>query len=122
MKQPIRKRLRSRVGETITEVLVSVLIAALGMTLLAGMISAASKMITDSKKSTETYVNAENILATQPDSLEGTDVHVDIGNDTVTLSGDHINKLSNAGIEPVPVVTYTVTVKNSSVVSYKEAP
>ncbi len=117
MKRPIRKRLRSRAGETITEVLVSVLIAALGMTLLAGMISAASKMITDSKKSTETYVNAENILATQPDSLEGTDVHVDIRDDTVTLS----QPLNNAGNE-VPVVTYTVTVKNSSVVSYKEAP
>ena len=116
MKRPIRKRLRSRAGETITEVLVSVLIAALGKTLLAGMISAASKMITDSKKSTETYVNAENILATQPDSV-GTDAHVTVGTDsTVTLS----KKLSNAGSETVYVVTYTVD--NSSVVSYKEAP
>ena len=115
MKRPIRKRLHSRAGETITEVLVSVLIAALGMTLLAGMISAASKMITNSKKSTETYVSAENILATQPDSV-GTDVHVTIGDDTVTLS----RPLSNAGSGTVYVVTYTVD--NSSVVSYKEAP
>ena len=112
MKHSIQKRLRSRAGETIAEVLVSVLIAALGMALLAGMISAASKMITNSRKSTETYVSAENILMTQPDSV-GTDAPVVLGSDMVTLS----QKLSNAGSETVPVNTYTV--KNSSVVSYK---
>ncbi|MBO4277268.1 MAG: hypothetical protein J5925_02575 [Clostridia bacterium] len=56
-------RLKSKAGESIVEVLVALLIASLGMVLLAGMINAASQLITKSKNSMDDFVSAENAAA-----------------------------------------------------------
>lgn len=55
MNLKMRKKLNSQAGETITEVLVSLLIAALALTMLAGMISSTVSLVTRSKETMNRY-------------------------------------------------------------------
>lgn len=50
----MKKKLRSRSGETLTEVLVAALVMALAMILLVNMVTASQKLVTKSEK---TFVN-----------------------------------------------------------------
>ena len=61
----IKKKLHSRAGESIGETLVAVLISALALTMLAGAISTAARLITKNKTSMETYYSASTTEATQ---------------------------------------------------------
>ena len=54
----IRRKLRSRVGESIAETLVALLIAALALTMLAGAVSASSNIVTKSRTTLNNYYNA----------------------------------------------------------------
>ena len=61
----MRKKLKSQRGESIGEVLAALLISALGLVLLAAMITSATRMIDRSKTALESYTNQENLLATK---------------------------------------------------------
>ncbi|MDO5491496.1 MAG: hypothetical protein Q4F96_03740 [Bacillota bacterium] len=64
MIEKLKKRIRSRAGETIAETLVALLIAALALTMLAGAVSAASNMIRDSRTALNNYYSkTENVAA-----------------------------------------------------------
>lgn len=64
----LKRKLRSRAGESLAEVLVSTLIAVLALMILAGLISSTNKMVVRSKKLTEDYVTAANLMAEQSSS------------------------------------------------------
>ena len=65
MKAKICAKLRAGRGETLAEVLVALLIAALALTMLASVIAASSRMITQSKAKMKTYYEANDALAEQ---------------------------------------------------------
>ena len=67
MKTALRK-FQSRRGESISEVLTAVLITTLGLTILAGMISGASRVIRRSEDAMGRYIAAENALAEQSEA------------------------------------------------------
>lgn len=54
----LKRRLRSRSGESITEVLVALLVSTLGIVLLAGMINSSTIMINKSKDKIAAFVQA----------------------------------------------------------------
>ena len=64
----MKSRLRSKKGESIAEVLVAVLLSAIGLTMLATMISATSKMVIRSRNLTKEYVEQNNQLVEKADT------------------------------------------------------
>ena len=62
MKKSIWKKLKSAVGETIGETLVALLISSLALMMLAGAVSAATRMITRSQTTMDAYYRANNAL------------------------------------------------------------
>lgn len=111
-------KLRARLGETITEVLVALLVLALGLLLLAGMLSAAGRIVTDSKGIFEDYAAAENILAAQSSSESSEKVDISVGNITVHKSSDTLRLTDSSGTS-LPVTYYENTVlTNKPVISY----
>ena len=74
-------KIRSNAGETITETLVALLIAALALVMLAGVISAASRMVTASREKLNTYFESNNTMMemTDPTGTATIDIKVDGG-------------------------------------------
>ncbi len=65
LREKLAARLKNNAGESLAEVLIALLIAALAMTMLAATISAASKMITNSRTKMDRYYAANDALAVQ---------------------------------------------------------
>ena len=65
MKKLVWKKLKGQSGETLTETLVALLIAALALTMLAGMISSTTRIVTQSKATMKTYYEENNQVAKQ---------------------------------------------------------
>lgn len=104
------KKLSSRVGESITETLVALLVASLALLMLAGAVSAASRVVTRSRDWLESYYNqTDNMIRT----VYGTGTHKP-GN--VTL------KVGDTLVDTAPV-RYDVNAApgNMTVVVYKAA-
>ena len=55
----IKKKIKSRSGETIAEVLIAFLISVLGLTMLAGMIVSSTRIIDNGRKAMEQYYDGE---------------------------------------------------------------
>ena len=72
MNLKMRKKLNSQAGETITEVLVSLLIAALALTMLAGMISSTVSLVTRSKETMNRYYEGNAKLEQHSDGEPAT--------------------------------------------------
>jgi len=68
MMKKLRSRLRNKKGESIAEVLVAVLLAAIGLTMLATMISVTGKLVIRSKNLTKEYVAQNNQLVEKADT------------------------------------------------------
>ena len=64
MKRHLKGKLYSCAGETIAETLVALLISALALTMLAGAIGTANRIITRSETQMQAYYQANNALAT----------------------------------------------------------
>ena len=72
LKQLLRKtdnKLHSKAGESISEVLIALLISALGLAMLAVMITSSGKILATSQKNFRTYADAENELSTQAEVI-----------------------------------------------------
>ena len=92
------KKLKSRTGETIAEVLIALLISAIGLVMLASMISTSGSVIKSSRDTLEHYYENANWSAAS--------------NGAVTIA------IAEAG-EIKPTVTfYTGTLGNKDVVYY----
>ncbi len=59
------KRLREQKGESIAEVLVALLISAVALVMLASMINASARLVTDSRKKMAKYYAANEFLTKQ---------------------------------------------------------
>ena len=109
------KKLRSRCGESIAEVLIALLIAALGLTLLAAMITSASRMIRMSKANMAAYVTAQNALVSRPSASIDDVITVDTGKKATVSTKLTDDYDTAAGIS---VKSYTISVTGKSVVAY----
>lgn len=67
----LQKKLKSQSGETLSEVLIAVLVSTLGITLLAGMITSSTDIITRSKANFNNYIEEENELVEQLSGKNG---------------------------------------------------
>lgn len=89
-------RLRSRAGESISEVLIAVLVSAVGLVLLAGMISSTSHLIQSSKDKIHTYADNNKALVEKADGSvkEGTVVFRTSSGNVKLTDGDHSASVS----------------------------
>ena len=106
----IRARLRSQAGESITETMVSVLIAALALVMLAGAVSTASHVVTDSKDKLDGYY-AENEKIIK---MSGDAVTADTPQINISCGGENWGSVSvkyyiNNTFSTDPVISYKKT-------------
>ena len=94
------QKLKNRRGESIAEVLIALLVSALGMLLLATMISASAKVIQKSKEAMREYVRSENALVEQNSSNS-----YDTGSVSIS-SSDFNNKLWDGASSDFTVLYY----------------
>lgn len=97
----IRAKLKSRAGESLAEVLIALLVAALGVTMLASMITSSFNMITGSRSKLESYYQ-DALLASPPSGTTA----------TVTISQ------GGTSLETYTVQTYTCVLGGDNVTSY----
>jgi hypothetical protein len=108
------QKLKSRSGETISELLIALLISSLALTMLAGMITAASRIVRNSMKSMENYVEQENGIVSRSDGgSPGTlTVRIDGSETARKLTDEDPNNYINVtfyrtdAFGKVPVITY----------------
>lgn len=79
-----RKKLRSRAGETIGETLVSLLIGALALTMLAGAVSTAGRLVNDSRNNLKNYYNGRDSMTLMERAEDSSD--------TATITGGSIEQ------------------------------
>ena len=86
----IRKKLRGQAGETIAETLVALLISVLALTMLAGAVSTASRIITQSEERMKDYYSATDDMVNRLNGATAeTSEHVSKSNKTVSIkAGD----------------------------------
>ena len=116
----ITNKMRESAGESLAEVLIALLIAALALTMLASVISSASKIITNSKTAVAEYYDANNRLA-EHSAGNGVSVTsktikiVDEKNSPVYLNtsalaeGYSVDCYSNQNSGKTPVISYGVS-------------
>ena len=111
----VKRRLKSRRGESITEVLAALLVSTIGVALLTVMIGSSSRMISTSRDKIDDYVGASNLLA-----QKGTD---NDGEGTVVVrntSGDAISLSDDVPTREITVAYYTNSeLGEQSVTAYK---
>lgn len=129
LKRMIRGKLRSRAGESIAETLVALLISALALVMLAGVISASTRIVTSSREKLNKYYSvnegivkgseSEADAALNEDKSEGDEAEHVGSNALITL-----NRISSGGgatpAAAVNVRAYTNPVfSGKKVVSYR---
>ena len=118
MTNRIPKKMSSQAGETIGETLVALLISALALVMLAGAVSAAMRVVTNSKAHIDAYYQVNNAVvdrATAAPTINGTaapgfgrgTLNVSVSNllPTETISPQAYWK--NAQLSGVSVIAYT---------------
>ena len=106
MKNVLKRKLRSRAGESIAESLVSILIVALASILFAGMVTASRNIIDTSNKWMQDYYKAVSIINEKPTDNKG---NVKKGSADVYIDGRITKK---------DVTTYSYTVGGVDIISY----
>ena len=109
MKKIVSKKLKGQSGETLTETLVALLIAALALTMLAGMISSTTRIVTQSKATMKAYYENNNPVAEQ--GIAGAPA-------TITLDRDPKGGTEDSKEYSVSVYR-NVTLGNTPVISYR---
>ncbi len=106
-------KLCSRRGESIAEALIGLLIAALALTLLAGMIGTSSHMVLKSEADMSEYISGQNALNSRsggtPDTL-ALDVKAPASIPQVLIDGGADSN--------IPVDLYQINVGGSTVTAY----
>lgn len=116
MRRLIAKKLRGRAGESIGETLAALLISALALLMLAGAVSAATRVITQSTAKLDAYYQANNAVAAQSQDADGvltlalTDAQAKrpvrlMTEDAVQVQADYY---INDSLGNTPVIAYTL--------------
>lgn len=103
-----KRKIKNENGESLAEVLIAVLVSALGMVLLASMITHSASIITRSKDHFQNYIEKENelVLASKDDGDNGY-----IKLDNISLTKEDGNKID--------VKYYTNTEADKVIYTYK---
>ena len=99
-KHTMLNKLRSQAGETIGETLVSLLIGALALTMLAGAVSTAGRLVNNSRDNLKEYYSGRDEMTVM--SVSGTDTTVSISGTSLQQSHSielYINSKSIGGRE-----------------------
>jgi hypothetical protein len=117
----MKARLKSQSGESIAEVLVAVMLSAIGLTMLALMISATTRMVIRSKNITSDYVGSNNQLVEKGDTTFNGEVEV-LFVDPVSGVGQYILLTDESSEDYKISVRYYINnnIGNVSVTSYKK--
>lgn len=107
----VLRKLKSRAGESLAEVLIAVLVAAIGITMLATMISAGSKITADSGRRDDKYYGGNNLLEM---GIADDQWDVTSGSGTVTVAGW-------AGDSNVSVTYYVHEAAGRKIVAYRKS-
>ena len=109
MKKMMQK-LRSRAGESISEVLIAMLVSALGLAMLAGVISTSVRIINNSKTTMKTFIQNENALEQRESSEYDGLLTVSVDGAPIKLTGESADKITvsytNRSIGRKTVVSY----------------
>ena len=109
MKKMMQK-LRSRAGESISEVLIAMLVSALGLAMLAGVISTSVRIINNSKTTMKTFIQNENALEQRESSEDDGLLTVSVDGAPIKLTGESADKITvsytNRSIGRKTVVSY----------------
>lgn len=121
MLKKMKARLKSLSGESIAEVLVAVMLSAIGLTMLALMISATTRMVIRSKNITSDYVGSNNQLVEKGDTTFNGEVEV-LFVDPVSGVGQYILLTDESSKDYKISVRYYINnnIGNVSVTSYKK--
>ena len=79
LKNRIKKKIRSRTGDSIAEVLIALLISSLALVMLASMITASANMITKSRDTLEDYYAETGGLSSPGETGQTMTVDVTVG-------------------------------------------
>lgn len=104
-------KLRNKAGETISETLVALLIAALALVMLAGAISAASHMVTNSRNRLNGYYDKNE----EPDGVVLMSSSTDSG--TLTIAGNDSDPTISASVS----IYQNTEFGDNSVIAYKKS-
>ncbi len=104
----LRRKLRSKRGETIGETLVALLISALALVMLAGAISSTANMINASDKKMGEYYSGDAALAEHSGGDPSGNMVVTIQSDSdANINNDYsVHFDTNKAFEAKPVVAY----------------
>ena len=94
MKAQRLKKLLSCDGESIGETLVALLISSLALLMLAGAITAATRVVTQSNTKMSDYYEADNALAQHTTGVRST-INISELNNKVPVQEYHVNSYSN---------------------------
>ena len=116
MKEQIYQKFRNNSGESIAETLVALLISSLALMMLAGAITAATRVITQSKKKIAEYYAADTAVA-QQEGASGS-VHMTLsdksgGEGSVPAAVFSVNSYQNGTFSNHVVVSYAVPGKSA---------
>ncbi len=107
IKDRLRKKLKSKTGESISETLVALLIAALALVMLAAAMSSVSSVIFTSRDKLEEYYKESDKLANMSDAVTvsgGITMKDESG--SITFEPYDIEYYKNDEFDKTPVVTY----------------
>ena len=105
----VRNKLHSKIGESIAETLVALLIGALALTMLAGAVGAAFRMINTNKKAVNEYYTNTNNLVTLDSGLKSAGITVTGGeNSGISSESYNVQYVENSSFSKTPVIAYKV--------------
>lgn len=104
MKGRLRARLKGRAGESIAETLIALVIACLAITMLAGIITSSTRLISQSKDALADYYEANNAIADET-AADPKTASVTIEGDGVTQT-DGIKYYTNSKLSGRLVIGY----------------
>ena len=109
LKRTVRNKVRNNDGESLSETLVALLIAALALAMLAGAITAASHMVTESRDKLGSYYSAKESVEKRETPDGGSQ------NAQITSGGSAVQN-------NIPIKTYTIQASDAfgkTIVAYE---
>ncbi len=102
--EKLKKKLRSRAGESLAETLVALLVAAVALVMLAGAVTAATGVIAKSQYKLDTYYgSAESMTNRTSGTSFASGIQITDGSNSKDVN---VTCYSNSGFTTTPVVTY----------------
>lgn len=116
-----RARLCSQAGESIGETLASLLVAALALTMLAGAMTTAGNVVTQSRDKLDSYYDKANSVVQKMSGLEIDGNKVTIANGTVTITDTDNSSTYNGETHQIKLYSNREQFGGIQVAAYKRS-